>query len=54
MLGKAPNQHQFDLFKPTLKQIIDPKQSPRQLGSPYPLQKARRQVYPSLFTHRGT
>ena len=25
MLGKAPNQHQIDLFKPTLKQIIDPK-----------------------------
>ena len=24
MLGKAPNQHQFDVFKATLKQIIDP------------------------------
>ena len=24
MLGKSPNQHQFDLFKATLKQIINP------------------------------
>ena len=24
MLGKSPNQHQIDLFKATLKQIINP------------------------------
>ena len=24
MLGKSPNQHQLDVFKAALKQIIDP------------------------------
>ena len=39
MLGKSPNQHQFDLFKPTLKQIIDPNHSLVTLAHAIPCKK---------------
>ena len=44
MLSKSPNQHQFDLFKPTLKQITDPNHPLVSLAHAIPCKNSRRQL----------
>ena len=52
MLGKAPNQHQFDLFKPTLKQIIDPNHPLVSLAHAIPW-KNLEDKFTHLYSHTG-
>ena len=52
MLGKAPNQHQIDLFKPTLKQIIDPNHPLVSLAHPIPC-KTLEGKFTHLYSHTG-
>ena len=52
MLGKAPNQQQFDLFKPTLKQIIDPNHPLVSLAHAIPW-KNLEDKFTHLYSHTG-
>ena len=52
MLGKAPNQHQIDLFKATLKQIIDPKHPLVSLAHAIPCKRIEEEFI-HLYSHRG-
>ena len=53
MLGKAPNQHQVDLFKPTLKQIINPNHPLVSLAHAIPWKKIE-DKFKHLYSHTGT
>ena len=52
MLSKSPNQHQFDLFKPTLKQIIDPNHPLVSLAHAIPC-KILEDNFEHLYSHTG-
>ena len=53
MLGKAPHQHQLDLFKATLKQIINPKHPLVSLAHAIPWKKLEGK-FEHLYSHTGT
>ena len=53
MLGKAPHQQQFDLFKATLKQIINPKHPLVILAQHIPWKRLE-DNFDHLYSHTGT
>ena len=52
ILGKSPNQHQIDLFKATLKQIIDPNHPLVILAQAIPCKKLE-DKFIHLYSHTG-
>ena len=52
MLGKSPNQHQLDVFKATLKQIIDPNHPLVSLAHAIPC-KNLEDKFEHLYSHTG-
>ena len=50
MLEKSPNQHQTDLFKATLQQIIDPNHPLVSLPHPIPCKKLEDNLPTSIHT----
>ena len=52
MFGKSPNQHQLNLFKATLKQIIDPNCPLVSLAHAIPWKRIE-EKFIHLYSHTG-